>query len=67
MAGYWHTLTAQRFSRRRALALSAGAAFLVACGGGSSDSKPEQASGLITKASDSAKQAKRGGVRLRVA
>ena len=34
------------------------------CGGGSGDSKTEQATGLITKAADSAKQAKRGGVYL---
>src|SRR3954470_23957550 len=64
MADYWRTLTAQRISRRHTLALSAGAAFLVACGGGSGDTKTEQATGLITKASDSAKQAKRGGIYL---
>src|SRR3954469_12897887 len=65
MATYWDTSIAKRLSRRNALALSAGAAFLVACGGGSGESKqPEQATGLVGKASDSIKQAKRGGIYL---
>src|SRR5215217_7310154 len=65
MATYWDTFTAKRLSRRTALAVSASAAFIAACGGGSGDAKqPEQATGLVVKASDSTKQAKRGGIYL---
>jgi ABC-type transport system substrate-binding protein len=65
---YWATINENRVSRRRALAGtlvgSAGAAFLVACGGGEGkDSGPKQpASSLINPVTDETKSLKRGGV-----
>jgi peptide/nickel transport system substrate-binding protein len=64
---YWtHTLR-QRLSRRRAIASAGGAglgaALLAACGG-DGDSGGEQASGLLSKPVDTAKQAKKGGIYL---
>ncbi|HEY7269002.1 MAG TPA: ABC transporter substrate-binding protein, partial [Dehalococcoidia bacterium] len=69
---YWNSLTANRLSRRRALASAGvagvGAAFLAACGGGSSDSgKPTESSaskdksGLVSEPLDSTSKAKAGG------
>lgn len=66
--GYWSQLADSRLSRRRALVTTGagalGAAFLAACGGGSSgDSKPQekQVSSLITPQKDVTKDAKKGG------
>ena len=46
MAHYWNPLTTSRLSRRRALtaggSLAVSAAFLAACGGGESKSKPRR-------------------------
>jgi ABC-type transport system substrate-binding protein len=66
MTSYWTRHFTQRMSRRRALAAtgaaSVGAALLAACGsdGGSGDA--QGGSSLITKAEDSTKRAKRGGL-----
>ncbi len=68
---YWTAILDHRISRRHALAASgamtASAAFLAACGGndnkkGAASSDNADKSGLITKAADTSKQAKRGGV-----
>ena len=66
---YWRNLSHARLTRRRALvATGAGAlsaAFLAACGGGSSsstDRAPEDANSLIAKPEDATKAGKRGGV-----
>src|SRR5262245_15037496 len=71
MPSYWSGVVDSRFSRRRALAGSAGvalgAAALAACGGGKSSSKSSSsgtASGLITKPEDTTKRAVRGGTLL---
>jgi peptide/nickel transport system substrate-binding protein len=65
---YWSEILNQRISRRRGIAavggVSAAAAFLAACGGsdsGGSQGGTSDKSGLITKAVDTTKQAKRGG------
>src|SRR6187551_654809 len=70
---YWHNLTSGRLNRRRALAGTGagalGAAFLAACGGGSSsDSKSsgdtsasKDKSGLIAEPQDTTSKAKAGG------
>src|ERR1041385_2626235 len=64
---YWAKASEARLSRRRLLAvggtLTAGAALLAACGGGKTGgSATKQASGLISQAIDTTKEAKRGGV-----
>src|SRR5262245_9961162 len=68
--GYWQQFSETRISRRRGLAAGSaaalGAAFLAACGGGSSgtDSAPKEPadkSGLISTPSDTTAQAKPGG------
>src|SRR5436190_7045306 len=65
---YWSRLVDVRIGRRRLMATSAGASaaalMLAACGGGSSNSDGKQSdkSGLVAKAEDTTKQAKRGGV-----
>jgi ABC-type transport system substrate-binding protein len=63
-ASYWHSLTRTRIGRRRAVIASGGVALssvlLAACGGGEEDSGAS--SGLVSKAEDTTKQAKRGGV-----
>src|SRR5688572_33080884 len=68
-ATHWSGFVNQRLSRRRALAAAGGgtlaASFLMACGsgGGSSSNKGSSStSNLVTKPSDTLKQAKRGGV-----
>jgi peptide/nickel transport system substrate-binding protein len=69
MTGYWSNILKQRASRRRALALSAGAlsaaAVLAACGSDSGSNGLGDASGdtsgLLTNPNDSTKEAKRGG------
>jgi hypothetical protein len=62
---YWTSTLVARVSRRRALAMTgsaaAGAAFLAACGSGSSK-ETTPASSLVIAPSDTSKQAKRGGV-----
>src|SRR4051794_8816106 len=64
---YWGALTHSRVTRRRGIiatgAAAAGAAFLAACGGSGSETKPsgEKQSGLVTTPVDSAAQAKPGG------
>jgi ABC-type transport system substrate-binding protein len=66
MSNYWSGVLQSRYSRRRALAGSAGialgAAVLAACGGGESSSSSGGASGLISKPEDTTKQAVRGGI-----
>ena len=69
---YWNHIAGSRISRRRTLGIASGAAaaaFLAACGGSnSSDSSSSGgtpgagSSGLAIKATDTTKQAKRGGV-----
>jgi peptide/nickel transport system substrate-binding protein len=67
---YWASFRNARISRRRALAATgstaAAALLLAACGGGSSSSSSSKGSndqsGLVTKAEDSTKDAKQGGV-----
>ena len=65
-ASYWARLIGGRMARRRVLAGTGaavlGGAFLAACGGGQSGSSGKDSSGLLTKPSDSAKQATDGGV-----
>src|SRR6266545_7520126 len=62
-ASYWQTALRRRLSRRRTLTVAAGgaagAALTAACGGGNSTGGGEKA-GLLTKPSDTSKQAKRG-------
>ncbi|HLF78758.1 MAG TPA: ABC transporter substrate-binding protein [Dehalococcoidia bacterium] len=62
---YWHQTLQRRLSRRRSLTgaggFALGAAFLAACGGNESESKPDTSS-LAVKAEDTTKQAKRGGI-----
>jgi len=66
-SGYWHSVLGQRVSRRRALVTTGvagvGAAFLAACGGGSSGDSANKGdkSGLLTQATDTSKTAKHGG------
>jgi ABC-type transport system substrate-binding protein len=65
--GYWQQVLRQRLTRRRALiATAAGAAaFLAACGGsekGGKDAAQKDVSGLVVKAVDETKSAKKGGV-----
>src|SRR5262245_26850133 len=66
MDDYWQRIASQRVGRRRALATAGGsslaAAFLAACGGGDSDGKAGEKEGLLTKATDTSDQAKRGGI-----
>jgi len=69
---YWRQITGSRISRRRSLGIASGAAaaaFLAACGGSDSgDSSSANgtpsagSSSLAIKATDTSKQAKRGGV-----
>src|SRR6266508_3192120 len=62
---YWSRVLEQRLTRRRALAASGAAALLAACGGDGGDSAngtSKDASGLVVKAVDQTKEAKRGGV-----
>ena len=65
---YWASVTQQRVSRRRAIAITGGtavgAALLAACGGGSStsDEKKAENASLIVKPSDTTSKARRGGV-----
>jgi ABC-type transport system substrate-binding protein len=62
---YWSGLLARRAGRRRALAMTGGAAIsaaiLAACGGKDDGESKESASGLLVKPADTTKQAKRGG------
>ncbi len=64
---YWSQLTSQRTNRRRLLQVTGAAgfsaAFLAACGGdsGSGGDKNSDKSGLLTKATETTKQAKVGG------
>ena len=62
---YWDSIATRRIGRRRALALTGGtaaaAALLAACGGSDGGSS-EETSGLITNATDTSGQAKRGGI-----
>ena len=69
---YWSSFTSGRLNRRRALAGTGagvlGAAFLAACGGGSSDSKSTEEtsaskdkSGLLAEPQDTSSKAKAGG------
>jgi peptide/nickel transport system substrate-binding protein len=64
MNSYWTQTLARRVSRRRAIAVSgstaAGAALLAACGGSDGDNVPGDTSGLVTRAEDTTKKAKRG-------
>jgi ABC-type transport system substrate-binding protein len=64
-SNYWNSLLQRRAGRRRtiaaATATAAGALLLAACGGGDDDSG-DAASGLVVKAVDTLKQAKRGGI-----
>ncbi len=63
--GYWSRVLEQRLTRRRALAASGAAALLAACGGDGGDSAngtSKDASGLVVKAVDQTKEARRGGV-----
>ena len=65
---YWASVTQQRVSRRRAIAITGGtavgAALLAACGGSNeaSDSKKAENASLIVKPSDTTSKAKKGGV-----
>ena len=63
---YWSQTLTQRLSRRRALAatgaVTAGAALLAACGGSDSGGGGQEASSLLTKPTDTLKQAKKGGI-----
>src|SRR5438874_7050316 len=66
---YWSRHAAFRLPRRRLLAglgsTAAGAAFLMACGGGSdkgSSSQTKDSSGLVSPTLDETKSVKRGGV-----
>ncbi|HEV2173610.1 MAG TPA: ABC transporter substrate-binding protein, partial [Nitrospira sp.] len=66
-SNYWSGVLENRYSRRRALAGSAGialgAAALAACGGGGkSSSRSGGASGLLTQPEDTTKKAVRGGI-----
>lgn len=62
MSNYWTRIASARVTRRRALAGSAGAMFLVACGGSDSDGASQTPkSDLVAEASDTSKDAKRGG------
>src|SRR5688572_1220131 len=62
---YWARVSTSRVSRRRGLALAGGSAvagaFLAACGGGDKAEESDK-SGLLTKFTDTTKQAKRGGI-----
>lgn len=64
-ASYWSNFAHERISRRRGLAATGaaalGAAFLTACGGGEKGGGEGGSSGLVVKAQDTSKQAKRGG------
>jgi hypothetical protein len=66
-SSYWHKTLLHSVGRRRLLAGTGagalGAAFLAACGGGNdgADSGGDS-SALVTKAQDTSKDAKRGGV-----
>src|SRR3954471_16270705 len=73
MTSYWTRLLSNRSSRRRVLTATTGtalgASFLAACGGGGSDAKggsadsgPKDASGLLSSPVDTTAKAKRGGV-----
>jgi hypothetical protein len=66
MNNYWQKSLAARVSRRRAIIATGsaglGAAFLAACGSDGGDGATGDKSGLLTKAQDTTKQAKRGGV-----
>ena len=65
---YWASVTQQRVSRRRAIAITGGtavgAALLAACGGSNeaSDTKKAENASLIVKPSDTTSKAKKGGV-----
>jgi hypothetical protein len=71
LSNYWSNVVQNRIGRRRALiatgATAAAAAYLAACGAGSSDSGSKDdagdKSGLVTKLTDSTKGAKRGGTK----
>jgi len=68
---YWHRFTSARVGRRRGLQaaalVGASAAFLAACGGddegtGTGGAGDSGSNGLVTRVTDSTKEAKRGGV-----
>jgi peptide/nickel transport system substrate-binding protein len=68
MESYWTRILDQRVGRRRALAttgaITAGAAFLAACGGGDNTTPAGEQEGIVTKPVDTFKTAKRGGTLL---
>jgi hypothetical protein len=65
--GYWNSVLHKRVNRRRAIAgagaMTAGAAFLAACGSGDDGPQaPEDKSGLLYDREDETKSAKKGGL-----
>jgi ABC-type transport system substrate-binding protein len=67
MKTYWDEFMQSRISRRRSLAVSgialgsAAALSLIGCGGGNDSNNGNEASGILTKSSDTTKQAVAGG------
>src|SRR3954451_6326716 len=66
MNNFWTEVSRARLSRRRSLALTAGAAvgsaLLAACGGSNSGTSGQQVSSLVQPASDDSKSAIKGGI-----